>query len=142
VSSSDLFCYVCGYFTDISHRKTFSPLLKKAYELYFDSKVAIGKTWESRFICLTCSMNLGGWIRKAKKNKHMAFLHKTRSVVKYPDVSSISKPIPHDPVTCPVPIPAWVAFKSVVINFLGNNKTADCVCCEALHSDSWAATCL
>ena len=128
VTSPDLFCYVCGYFTDLSHRKTFSPLLKKAYELYFDSKVDIGKSWAPRFICLTCSVNLRGWIRNAKKNNHMAFgvpmiwrepvshaidcyfclsnvtgfSYKTSSAVKYPDVSSVSKPISHDPVTCPV----------------------------------------
>lgn len=128
-NSPDLFCYVCGYLTHKSHRKTFTPLLKKAYELYFDSKVDSGKSWAPQFICLTCACNLRGWIRKAKKNNHLAFgvpmiwressnhttdcyfclanvkgfSSKTRASVKYPDVPSVSKPIPHDPVTCPIP---------------------------------------
>ncbi len=70
-------------------------------------------------------------MRKAKKNNHMAFgvpvmwskssshtsdcyfcsanvtgfSYKTRASVKYPDVLSVSKPVPHDPVSCPIPIP-------------------------------------
>ena len=31
------------------------------------------------------------------------FSYKIRSCVKYPDVPSVSKPVPHDPITCPVP---------------------------------------
>jgi hypothetical protein len=31
------------------------------------------------------------------------FSYKTRASVKYPAVPSVSKPIPHDPVTCPIP---------------------------------------
>ncbi|MFP3020475.1 MAG: hypothetical protein ACEY3F_03940 [Wolbachia sp.] len=31
------------------------------------------------------------------------FSYKTRASVKYPDVPSVSKPVPHDPVTSPVP---------------------------------------
>ncbi|XP_048852601.1 uncharacterized protein LOC125720773 [Brienomyrus brachyistius] len=131
INSPDMFCYVCGLFTDKSHRKTLMPLMKKAYELYFDSKVDSGKSWAPQFICLTCSCNLRGWIRKAKKNNHMSFgvpmiwreptnhttdcyfcmtkvsgfTFKTRSSLNYPDVSSVSKPVAHDPVTCPVPEP-------------------------------------
>ena len=129
INSPDLFCYVCGYLTDKSHRKTFTPFLRKAYELYFDSKVDSGKSWAPQFICLTCACNLRGWIRKAKNNNHLAFgvpmiwressnhitdcyfcltivtgfSHKTRSSVKYSDIPSVSKPIPHDPVSCPIP---------------------------------------
>jgi len=73
INSKDLFCYVCGWLTDKPHRKTFTPLLKKAYEAYFDSKVDSGKGWAPQFICLTCACNLRGWIRKAKKNNHLAF---------------------------------------------------------------------
>ena len=129
VHSPDLFCYVCGHFTDKSHRKTFTPFLKKAYELYFDSKVDSGKSWAPQFICLTCACNLRGWLRKAKKNNHLpfgvpmiwressnhttdcyfclanitGFSYKARASVKYPDVQSVSKPVPHHPVTCPIP---------------------------------------
>ena len=129
INSPDLFCYVCAYLTDKSHRKTFTPFLRKAYELYFDSKVDSGKSWAPQLICLTCACNLRGWIRKAKNNNHLAFgvpmiwressnhitdcyfcltnvtgfSYKTRSSVKYPDIPSVSKSIPHDPVSCPIP---------------------------------------
>ena len=89
-----------------------------------------GKSWAPRFICLTCVCNLCGWIRKAKKNNHLAFgvpmiwhessnhatdcyfclsnvtgfSYKTCASVKYSDVPSVSKPIPHDSITCPMPI--------------------------------------
>ena len=32
------------------------------------------------------------------------FSYKTRFAIKYPDVLSATKPIPHDPIICPVPI--------------------------------------
>lgn len=131
VNSPDMFCYVCGFFTDKSHRNTFTPLLRKAYELYFDSKVDVGKTWAPSFICLTCKVNLRGWLRKAKTNNHMpfgipviwreqtdhttdcyfcmsnitGFAYKTRSSVNYPNITSASKPVPHDPIICPIPTP-------------------------------------
>ena len=131
VNSPDMFCYVCGFFTDKSHRNTFTPLLRKAYELYFDSKVDVGKTWAPSFICLTCKVNLRGWLRKAKTNNHMpfgisviwreptdhttdcyfcmsnitGFAYKTRSSVNYPNIKSASKPVPHDPISCPIPTP-------------------------------------
>jgi len=157
VNSPDLFCYVCGFVTDKSHRKTLTPLLKKAYELYFDSKVDCGKSWAPKFICLTCSCNLRGWIRRAKKNNHMAFAapmiwreqtnhstdcyfcmanicgisYKNRSYIKYPDVPSVSKPIPHDPVVCPIP-PAPASFtideekqEESYISFSANDSDSD-----------------
>ncbi len=121
---------VCAALTDKSHRKNFTPFLKKPYELCCDSKVDAGKSWAPQFICLTCAYNLCGWTRKAKKKNHMAFgvlviwressshttdcyfclanvtglSYKTRVSVKYPDVLSDSKPVPHDPVSCPLPI--------------------------------------
>lgn len=126
INSPDLFCYVCGYFTDKTHRKTFTPFLKKSYELYFDSKVDSGKSWAPQFICLTCACNLRGWIRKAKTTNHLpfgvpmiwressnhttdcyfcltkvtGFSYKTRASVKYPDIPSVSKSIPHDRSIC------------------------------------------
>jgi hypothetical protein len=129
VNSPDLFCYVCGLLTDKKHQTNFTPILKKAYELYFDSKLDSGKSWAPRFLCTTCACNLRGWIRKTKKSFHMAFgvpmiwrepsdhytdcyfcltnilgfSYKTRSKIKYPNVRSVSITIPHDPVTLPIP---------------------------------------
>ena len=41
--------------------------------------------------CYFCMANISG------------ISYKTRSSIKYPDVQSVSKPIPHDPVVCPIP---------------------------------------
>ena len=41
--------------------------------------------------CYFCMVNITG------------ILYKTRSSVQYPDILSVSKPIRHDPVACPVP---------------------------------------
>ena len=73
INSPNMFCYVCGFLMDKSHRITFTPLTKKAYELYFDSKVDVEKSWAPMFICLSCKVNLQGWLRKAKKNNYMPF---------------------------------------------------------------------
>lgn len=131
-NSTDQFCYICGYFTDRYHKKTFTPLLKKGYELYFDSKVDdSSKVWKPNVVCSTCSNILSGWLRKSPRHKSMpfgvptiwreptnhandcyfcltnvqGFTFKTRKSVIYPDIQSVSKPLPHHPVTCPVPIP-------------------------------------
>ncbi|MFP3031161.1 MAG: hypothetical protein ACEY3M_08515 [Wolbachia sp.] len=34
------------------------------------------------------------------------FFYKTHASVKCPDIPSASKPIPHDPITCPIPTAA------------------------------------
>ena len=131
VNSPDLFCYVCGYFTDRDHQKTLTPLLKKAYELYFDSKVDdADKLWKPNIVCSICATTLAGWLRKSPKHKSMpfgvpviwwepknhatdcyfcmtvikGFSFKTRKSVAYPNIESVSKPVPHNPVSCPVPM--------------------------------------
>ena len=132
VNSPNLFCYMCGYFIDRDHQKTLSPLLKKAYELYFDSKVDdADKLWKPNIVCSTCASTLSGWLRKSPKHKSMPFgvpviwreptnhatdcyfcmtiikgySFKTRKSVDYPNIKSVSKPVPHNPINCPVPIP-------------------------------------
>jgi len=32
-------------------------------------------------------------------------MFKTRKSVIYPNIESVSKPVPHDPITCPIPVP-------------------------------------
>ncbi|ESO12521.1 hypothetical protein HELRODRAFT_159075 [Helobdella robusta] len=108
-----------------------TQLLKKAYELYFDSKVDDAeKQWKPNNICSISANTLAGWLRKSPKHKSMpfgvpviwreltnhatdcyfcmtvikGFSFKTRKSISYPDIESVSKPIPHNPVNCPVPI--------------------------------------
>ena len=129
-NSKDNFCYVCGLFTDKGHRKTITPLLKKAYELYFDSKLDLCKSWAPGIFCSTCASILSGWLRNSATNTTMpfgvpmiwreprnhtddcyfcmtsiqGFSFKTRKLISYPNMRSVSKPLPHDPVMCPIPV--------------------------------------
>ena len=131
INPKDTFCYVCGLFTDKRHRKSITSQLKKAYEFYFDSKVDIGKSWAPSMFCSICANTLSGWLRKSithspmpfgmpmiwrEPNNHvedcyfcltkvLGFNFKTRKAVTYPNINSVSKPFPHDPITCPVPKP-------------------------------------
>jgi hypothetical protein len=53
VNSPNLFYYVCGEFTAKSQTKFITPIVKKAYELYFGCKIGDqGKSWapHSRYL--------------------------------------------------------------------------------------------
>ena len=68
VNNPNLFCYVCGEFTPKSQRNTITPLVKKAYELYFGSKVDEGKSWAPGKCCCNCSRSLRGWLNGTHKS--------------------------------------------------------------------------
>jgi hypothetical protein len=63
VNSADLFCYVCGEVMLATQRRSITPLIKKAYHLYFGCKlVDQGKKWALHIVCQSCAIHLGGWI--------------------------------------------------------------------------------
>jgi len=63
VNSADLFCYVCGEVTLTSKRRSITPLIKKAYHLYFGCKLGDqDKKWAPHIVCKSCAIRLGGWI--------------------------------------------------------------------------------
>jgi hypothetical protein len=156
LNSRDTFCYVCGLFTDKSHRKSLTPLVQKAYELYFNCKVHVGKLWVPSVVCSTCANTLTGWLRRSATNSPMpfgvpvkwrehtnhatdcyfcmtsvqGFNYKTRKLIAYPDINSVSKPLPHNPVTCPVPLPPLV--------YSFDEEESDCVTSspEDVNTDS------
>ena len=63
VNSADLFCYVCGEVTLASQRRSITPLIKKAYHLYFGCKLDDqDKKWAPLIVCKSCAIRLGGWV--------------------------------------------------------------------------------
>lgn len=119
VNHPDNFCYVCGKFTPKIQRRSITNLVKKAYKLYFDC--ALGdqdKNFAPHIACITCTTTLTEWMKG--KRRAMPFAvpmvwreptnhtdcyfcltniaghsSKTRHTIKYPDVSSVHKPVPH-----------------------------------------------
>jgi len=65
VNSADLFCYVCGEVMLASKRRSITPLIKKAYHLYFGCKLGDqDKKWVPHILCEWCAIRLGGWINR------------------------------------------------------------------------------
>jgi len=61
VKSADLFCYVCGEVTLVSQKHSITPLIKKAYHLYFGRKLGNqDKKWVPHIVCKSCAILLGG----------------------------------------------------------------------------------
>jgi len=128
-NSSDSFCYICGEFTTKAQKKDISPLVKKAYELYFGCKVGDqDKNWVPHVCCSYCSVTLTAWIKGTRKCMPFAvpmiwreqrdhttdcyfcltnvrgFSSKNKKSIKYPDLLSAMRPVPHDE-SLPVPKP-------------------------------------
>ena len=65
MNSADLFPYVCGEVTLASQRSSITPLIKKAYHLYFGCKLGDqDKKWAPHIVCKSCAIRLGGWINR------------------------------------------------------------------------------
>jgi len=65
VNSADRFCYVCGEVTLASQRCSITPLIKKAYRLYFGCKLGDqDKKWAQHIVCKSRATRLGGWINR------------------------------------------------------------------------------
>lgn len=127
INCSDSFCYICGEVTFKAQRRPFTPRIRKCYELYFKCKVGDqDKTWAPHFCCITCVSLLTSW---SQGSRHMQFgvpmvwrepkdhisdcyfcltnirgiTSKSKHTVKYPDLPSAKRPIPHSE-ELPVPI--------------------------------------
>lgn len=129
-NSPDLFCFICGKFTSISNRERPTPSLNNFYNLYFGSNIpnTINKPWAPSYFCLRCVRYLRGWskgthpampfskpvIWREQKDhvtdcyfcltKLKGYSYKTRDKIVYPDVESVTKPLPHSE-KCPPPQP-------------------------------------
>jgi hypothetical protein len=73
VYDADSFCYVCGDYTIKLNRKTITPSIKKAYELYSGCKIADqDKPWAPHIVCANCSVCLRGWLKSSRKSMPFA----------------------------------------------------------------------
>lgn len=129
VNSTDSFCYICGEFTSKTQKVSITPLVKKAYELYFGCKVGDqDKMWAPHICCKNCAVSLRGWVKGSRpsmpfavpmvwreqkdhytdcyfcltKISGVSFKH--RKSIQYPNLPSAMRPVPHDD-NLPVPKP-------------------------------------
>jgi len=127
VNSSDLFCFVCGLYSPKRQQKRITPLIMKCYRAYFGFDIRNqDKYWVPHMCCTSCHKNLSEWFNGKKKEmpfgqpmlwrepkdhvsdcyfcltKVKGFSTKSKHMIKYAEVSSVTKPIPHSK-SLPVP---------------------------------------
>lgn len=133
VNNANNFCYVCGEITFKSQKRTFTQLVRRAYELYFGVKVGDQeKSWAPHICCKTCLTLLTGWLKGTKR--HMRFAvpmvwrepkdhatdcyfcitniqgigPKSKHTVQYPNLPSALRPVEHsDEYPIPTPPESW-----------------------------------
>jgi len=65
VNSAHQFFYVCGEVTLASQKRSITPLIKKAYHLYFGCKLDDqDMKWTPHIVFKSCAIRLGGWINR------------------------------------------------------------------------------
>lgn len=128
VNDPDHFCYICGQFTTKSQRRSISSLLMSAYHAYFAMKLGDqDKKWAPHVVCVSCNLHLTQWLKGKDKmpfaipmvwrepkdhttdcyfclTSVSGFSSRNKDKIKYPDVPSAIRPVPHD-ATLPVPVP-------------------------------------
>jgi hypothetical protein len=68
INSPDSFCYVCGEYRIKFHRQSVTPLVKKAYKLYFGCKLTHQDIkWVPHICCTNCPSHLRGWLKNKLK---------------------------------------------------------------------------
>jgi hypothetical protein len=133
VNDSDSFCYICGEFTVKAQRRTITAIVKKAYDLYFGCKVGDqDKSWAPHICCETCASTLRKWIKGTRSSmpfavpmvwreqkdhvtdcyfcltKTSGYTSKTKKLIKYPNLPSAIRPVPHnDSLLVPQPPADW-----------------------------------
>lgn len=71
----DNFCYICGELTLIAQTKPLSPLVRKAYKIYFSCKVDNQYTvWAPKICSSSCLGTLIGWLKDMHKSIPFAIL--------------------------------------------------------------------
>lgn len=110
------------------NRKSMTPLVKKAYELYFGCQVSDqDKPWAPKICCYSCSRALCGWLKGTHKSMPFAVpmiwresknhandcyfcmtvikgftSAKSKKKIQYPNLPSAMRPVPHD-ASMPIP---------------------------------------
>ena len=129
LNKANSFCYVCGDFPTVAQRRTITSLLKTAYFHYFDSKIGDqDKSWAPHICCKPCYNGLTAWFNGKKAAFNFAvpvvwreprnhaddcyfcltnitgFSASSRQKIKYPNLRSAMRPVPHSD-DLPVPTP-------------------------------------
>mgnify|MGYP003407857992 CR=1 FL=1 len=105
--------------------------------------------WAQSIFCSTCANTLSEWLRMSTTSSHMpfgvpmiwretmdhvtdcyfcmtnvrGFNFKTRKSIAYPNVNSELKPLQHDPISCPVPVPPMeYSFEDTLDNMLSDEE--------------------
>ena len=74
VNSADNFCYVCGEVLFARQRKAIIAIVRKAYDLYFGSKIGDqDKSWALHICCRKCATNLSQWLNGKRHAMPFAF---------------------------------------------------------------------
>ncbi|MEL7307752.1 MAG: hypothetical protein AAGK05_07670 [Pseudomonadota bacterium] len=129
---SNTFCYICGCYAFERQRRNISTFVKRAYKAYFG--LTIGdqdKRWAPHIVCQNCEENLRHWSKGIRKG--LAFgipmtwrepmdhttdcyfclvnvkgvAMKTKHRIKYPNIPSAIRPIPHSDE---LPVPVFEGF--------------------------------
>lgn len=122
VNDPDKFCYICGRYAIQKQRRVITELVKTNYQSYFGLQmINLDKRWVPHSVCTSCVSILSSWSKNSKDSKRMPFQiptiwrepqsHadcyfclcklegfnvKTKDNIKYPDVSSVTKPLTYE----------------------------------------------
>jgi hypothetical protein len=73
VNSADKFCYICGDVTISSQKRAITPIIRKAYHLYFGCQIGDqDKSWAPHISCNTCVANLRKWLSRQRRSMPFA----------------------------------------------------------------------
>ena len=129
LNKANSFCYVYGDFTTVAQRRTITSLLRTSYFHNFDCKIGDqDKSWAPHICCKPCYNGLTAWFNGKKAAFNFAvpmvwreprnhaddcyfcltiitgFNASSRKKIKYPNLRSAMKPVPHSddiPVSTP-----------------------------------------
>lgn len=149
-NSPNIFCYVCGSFCVSSQRKAITENTKTHYELYFGRVMQnLEYYWVPEIVCNAYEANLNLWwngtrpqmpfavpmIWKKPRNHRtdcyfcminvIGFSTKNKHKIKYPDCSSVVKPVVHGE-NFPVPVtPKPVVIETVQPDLTEQKSTSN-----------------
>ena len=159
VNSRDTFCYVCGEYTLKSQRKTISPLIRKAYELYFGCKVGDqDKSWAPHICCSSCAANLRTWLNGSRSSMPFAismiwreqkdyvndcyfcltnvsgYSTKNKKAIEYPNLpSAMQSVLRDDTLPMPRPLAQWILLAHHGITWMLNMTVTIILTLSQLH---------
>ena len=127
VNNADDFCYVCGNAVFAGKKQKITPLIERAYHLYFGCQIGDqDKSWAPHVCCHNCSASLRGWLRNKRNAMPFAVpmvwrepsshihdcyfcmtpplrrVFNRRTIIAYPNIPSAIRPVPH---TVGIPVP-------------------------------------